>query len=78
MNSYEVLITGYAAVFVEAETIGEAGRVAVQTLDMGAMMPVNAEVEELTCPDKIEISKAEADLTLFAPENLEIEETKKD
>lgn len=77
MNTYEVLVTGYASVFVEAESVGEAGRVAVQTLDTGAMLPVNVEVEELTCPDKIEKSRSGADLCLFAPP-IDIEETKKD
>lgn len=77
MSAYEVLVTGYASVFVDdAETAREAGMLAVQTLDMGAMMPVNVEAEELSCPDRIEKAREGADLRLFAPP-LEIEETKK-
>lgn len=76
MNTYEVLVTGYASVFVEAESFGEAGRLAAQTLDTGAMCIVNVEAEELTCPDRIEKAKSGADYCLYAPP-VEIEETKK-
>lgn len=73
MGTYEVLITYYASVFVEADTAHEAGMLAAQTLDTGATMIVNVEAEELTCPDRIEKAREAADYCLYAPP-LEIEE----
>lgn len=74
MSAWEVLVTGYASVFVEADNAHEAGMLAAQTLDTGAMLIVNAEIEELTCPDRIEKVKEGADMTLFALP-IEFEET---
>lgn len=76
MAPYEVLVTGYASVFVEAENAHEAGMLAAQTLDSGAMMIVNVEIEEITCPDRIEKVREGAELTLYAPP-IEFQETKK-